>query len=310
MRPVNVRAGPRGLDGGGAQRAALQCARQCDKAASVTAGAPFELDGSGAGGGETIGIVLVHGFTGTPFEVRYLGEHLARQGYWVRAPLLPGHGTTLEDLDRMTWQDWAGAVERAVDAMAARCARVAVVGQSLGGLLALYMGSRRGELVGSRRAGLVAIGTLAAPLWLPPLAACVAASTQGGLLRRVRRLPKLRGSDVRDRRARAENPCYDAIPTRALGQLLAFMRLVDAELPRVAPPVLVLHGARDHTAPAACAARIAERTRAERVRILPRSFHLIAADVERDIVAAEVAGFVRRAALAPHRRGGDPPCAT
>jgi len=253
----------------------------------VTLGAPFELDGHDPGGdGEAIGIVLVHGFTGTPFEVRYLGEHLARAGFRVRAPLLPGHGASLEELDRTTWQDWVDAVEQATISMQGGCARVAVVGQSLGGLLALHLGSRRRELV--------AVGTLAAPLWLPPLAARVAASTQRGLLRRVRRLPKLGGSDVRDRRARAENPCYDAIPTRALGQLLAFMQIVDGELPQVAPPVLVLHGARDHTAPAACAGRIAERARAARVRILPRSYHLIAADVERDVVAAEVEHFVRR----------------
>jgi carboxylesterase len=254
----------------------------------VTAGAPFEL---GGGDAEDLGIILVHGFTGTPFEVRYLGERLAREGFAVRAPLLPGHGTTIEELDRTTWSDWVDAVERAADAMRERCARVAVIGQSLGGLLALHLGSRRRDLA--------AIGTLAAPLWLPPLAARVARSTQQGLLRGVRAIPKLGGSDVRDRRARAENPCYDAIPTRALGHLLAFMRIVDDALPLVAPPVLVLHGARDHTAPAACAARIAARTGARRLRILPRSYHLIAADVERDIVAAEVASFVRRAAAEP-----------
>lgn len=248
-------------------------------------GAPFELAGDDPDG-EGLGIVLVHGFTGTPFEVRYLGERLAREGFSVRAPLLPGHGATIEALDRTTWRDWVDAVERATDEVAGRCARVAVIGQSLGGLLALHLGSRRRELA--------AVGTLAAPLWLPPLAARVAASTQRGLLRGVRAIPKLGGSDVRDRRARAENPCYRAIPTRALGHLLAFMRIVDDALPLVAPPVLVLHGARDHTAPVACAARIAARARARRVRILPRSYHLIAADVERDIVAAEVTGFLRR----------------
>jgi carboxylesterase len=258
----------------------------------VAAGAPFELAGEDVSG-EGVGIVLVHGFTGTPFEVRPLGEHLAREGFEVRAPLLPGHGATPGALDRTTWRDWVDEVDRAVDAMQRRRRRVAVIGQSLGGLIALHLGTRRRELA--------AIGSLAAPLWLPWLAARVAASTQRGILRGVRTLPKLGGSDVRDRRVRAENPCYDAIPTRALGHLLAFMRIVDDALPLVAPPVLVLHGAQDHTAPVACAARIAARTRAQRLRILPRSYHLIASDVERDAVAAEVTRFVRRAASAPSR---------
>lgn len=272
----------------------------------MTAGAPFELagdsgDAEGSGLAHGVGIVLVHGFTGTPFEVRYLGEQLAREGFAVRAPLLPGHGATIEELDRTTWRDWADAVERAVDALRGRCAQVAVIGQSLGGLLALHLGSRRTDLV--------AVGSLAAPLWLPWLSARVAASTQRGLLRRVRVLPKLGGSDVRDRRVRAQNPCYDGFPTRALGQLLAFMRIVDDALPLfaspAAPPVLVLHGAQDHTAPVACASRIADRARARRLRILPRSYHLIAVDVERDIVAAEVASFVRRAAR--ERAAATPP---
>ncbi len=269
----------------------------------MTSGAPFELagdghDAEGAGVVHGVGIVLVHGFTGTPFEVRYLGEQLAREGFTVRAPLLPGHGTTIDELDRTTWRDWADAVEAAADDLRGRCAQVAVVGQSLGGLLALHLGSRRADLT--------AVGSLAAPLWLPWLSARVAASTQRGLLRRVRVLPKLGGSDVRDRRVRAENPCYDAFPTRALGQLLAFMRIVDDTLPLVTPPVIVLHGAQDHTAPVACASRIAARARARRLRILPRSYHLIAVDVERDIVAAEVASFVRRAAR-ERATAGSPP---
>jgi carboxylesterase len=93
---------------------------------------------------------------------------------------------------------------------------------------------------------------------------------------------------------RRENPCYEQIPTKALGELARFMKLVGGELGQVRQPVLVLHGKKDHTAPVACAGRIAEATRAVRVRILPRSYHLIAADVERDIVAAEVVDFIRR----------------
>ncbi|HEU0037588.1 MAG TPA: alpha/beta fold hydrolase [Kofleriaceae bacterium] len=245
----------------------------------MAVGDPFDLVGD-----DDLGVVLVHGFTGSPYEVRYLGEQLAKAGYTVRAPLLPGHGTTIDDLDRTTWRDWSEHVERAVDALRVRCARVAIVGQSLGGLLALELASRRRDLV--------AVASLAAPLWLVGLSARVAHWTTTGKLP-LRKLPKLGGSDVRDRKVRAENPCYPAIPVRALGQLMEFMPLVDAALPAITQPVLVLHARQDHTAPVACAPRIAEQTRAVRIRILPHSYHLIAADVERDIVAAEVITFLR-----------------
>ena len=236
--------------------------------------------------------------------MRYLGAALARTGVTVRGPLLPGHGTSPGDLEQIRWQDWSAAVEREVDTMHRRCRRVAVVGQSLGGLLALHLAARRPDLA--------AVASLAAPLWLGGLSGHVARWLTGpgggrihqAVRRRVRMLPKLGGSDVRDRHVRAENPGYDRIPVRALGELLDFMQVTHAVLPQIEPPVLVVHARRDHTAPVACAARIAELTRA-RVRILPRSFHLIASDVERDIVAAEVLAFVRRHAAS---QPGDLPC--
>jgi carboxylesterase len=244
-------------------------------------GEPFDLVGDGA-----IGVVCVHGFTGTPYEMRYLGDQLARAGFHAHGLRLPGHGTRVEDLDATHWYDWARAVEDAYDTLRMRCGQVAVVGQSLGGLLALHLASRRPDVA--------AVATLAAPLWLEGLGARVARWAADGVLRRIKAIPKLRGSDVRDKRVRAEIPSYRAIPTRALAELSAFMRVVDGGLDRIAQPVLVLHGQHDHTAPVACAARIAQRTHAVRTRILPRSYHLIATDVERDVVAAEVIDFLRR----------------
>ncbi len=251
---------------------------------------PFDLVGDG-----DVGVLLLHGFTGTPWEVGYLGTQLAVAGYTVRAPRLPGHGTSLADLDTTTWEDWAVAVERALDELALRCKRVAVVGQSLGGLLALHLASRRKDVM--------CVASLAEPLWLEGVSGRAAEWTRpGGPLARLRTLPKLGGSDVRDPRSKAENPCYPAVPTRALAQLVAFMKVADDALPSVTQPVLVLHATQDHTAPVACAQRIAERTHAARVRILPRSYHLIAVDVEREIVAAEVVSFLRQI--------GDSTCAT
>ncbi|MCX5747884.1 MAG: alpha/beta fold hydrolase [Proteobacteria bacterium] len=249
----------------------------------------FDLDGDD----RRIGAVCIHGFTGSPYELRYLGERLAYAGIGALGIRLPGHGTSIDDLDRTRWQDWAAAVDAAVTTLGARYERVAVVGQSLGGLLALHAAASRPDIA--------CVASLAAPLWLGGLAGLAA---RYALRLGLTRLPKLGGSDVRDPRVRAANPSYPAIPTRALAELSAFMRVVDDELPRVAQPVLVLHAAHDHTAPVACAARIATRTRAQRVRILPRSYHLIAVDVERDIVAAEVISLLQK------QRGRTATCVT
>jgi carboxylesterase len=218
--------------------------------------------------------------------MRFLGDRLHRRGgFTVRGIRLPGHGTSVEDLDRTTWTDWAASVDQAIDDLRRRCRTVAVVGQSLGGLLVLHAAARRDDLA--------AVATCAAPLALGGLAARAARWTQpGGFLHPyVRSLPKVNGSDCRDTRARRGNLSYDALPVAAVGQLLDFMGVVDGELPKIQTPLLVLHARRDHTAPVASAARIAERARARRIRILERSFHLITIDLERDIVAAEVSTF-------------------
>src|ERR1700719_1024500 len=111
------------------------------------------------------GALLIHGFAGTPPELRRLGEMLAEHGFRCHAPVLPGHGTTPQELERTRWQDWAKCVSDAFDELAAECSDVVVAGQSMGGTLALNLAAR--DLRVS------AVASLASPIWLsgpiPPL---------------------------------------------------------------------------------------------------------------------------------------------
>ena len=92
----------------------------------------FYLSGTGADG-----VVLIHGYTASPPEMRMLGDYLQSLGYSVLGVRLPGHGTTPEDLGTTRWPDWYGAVEAGINRLRKSCRRIFLAGQSLGGLLAL-----------------------------------------------------------------------------------------------------------------------------------------------------------------------------
>ena len=98
--------------------------------------------------GNATGILLSHGYTATTAEVRPLAEELHKQGYTVAGPLLPGHGTDPKEMNRCGWQDWAGAMEKTYQELSTRCDHVFVGGESMGGLLALYLASQHPESAG------------------------------------------------------------------------------------------------------------------------------------------------------------------
>ncbi|GGG02095.1 carboxylesterase [Rhodococcoides trifolii] len=105
---------------------------------NIVAGAePFSADGG------PVGFVVSHGFTGNPASVRGWAEHLAGAGFTVRAPRLPGHGTTWQDANTTTWHDWYGEIERAYDDLAARCDHVFAAGLSMGGTLVTRLAEQR-----------------------------------------------------------------------------------------------------------------------------------------------------------------------
>jgi carboxylesterase len=231
------------------------------------------------------GVLLIHGFAGTPPELRRLGEALAASGYRCYAPLLPGHGTTPEDLERTSWQDWAASVATAFDELASECEDVMVAGQSMGGTLALHLAAH--EL----RAR--AVATLAAPIWLsgplPPLLP---------VIKRVVRWHRA-GDDIDLWNPDGINELhsYGLRPTRSIDELRRLCAVVRKELAEIRAPVLVVHGLRDRSIDPKCAREIAQRlitSEAVELELLPRSGHGISVDVDRDSVNAEVLGWFDR----------------
>ena len=109
--------------------------------------------------GGAVGVLLCHGFTGSPQSLRAWAEFLAGHGLAVSVPLLPGHGTSWQDMARSTAADWYATAERALAALRAECSEVFVMGLSLGGCLALRLAERRGPDV----SGLVLVNPSLAP---------------------------------------------------------------------------------------------------------------------------------------------------
>jgi carboxylesterase len=231
------------------------------------------------------GALLIHGFAGTPPELRRLGEMLANHGFRCHAPVLPGHGTTPQELERTRWQDWAKCVSDAFDELAAECSHVVVAGQSMGGALALNLAAR--DLRVS------AVASLASPIWLsgpiPPLLP---------IIKRVVRWHRA-GDDVDlwHPGAVEELYSYGLRPTRSINELRRLCAVVRNQLAEIRAPVLVLHGERDRTIDPRCAHEISRRligSAAVQLRMLPRSGHAISVDVDRDAVNADILQWFER----------------
>jgi carboxylesterase len=254
-------------------------------------GAPFDLPGRPGG---TDAALLLHGLTGTPFELRPVAERLAHAGVRCLAPVLPGHESA-DALARTSWLDWVSGGREALAALG-DTRRTLIVGSSMGALVACALAAESPGRVDG-------LALLAPALELMPLgnlAGWLASHTP--LARLVPHIPKHGGSDVSDPAMRAANPCMDAVPFRAVAELQAFQRHVDALLPRVRCPALVVAGALDGTVTVAGARRMAGRLGGgARFVVLQRSRHLVGIDVERERCAADVASFFESI---PARGGG------
>ncbi|MET9291770.1 alpha/beta fold hydrolase [Streptomyces sp. NPDC003077] len=244
---------------------------------------PFRRDG-----GE-VGVLVCHGFTGSPQSVRPWAESLADRGLTVSLPLLPGHGTRWQDMQLTTWQDWYAEVDRELRVLTEQCSQVFVCGLSMGGALALRLAARHGDAI----RGVIVVNPAnklrdaAAPL-LP-------------VLRHVIRTTKGVADDIA--KPGSHEIGYSRVPLHAAHSLRRFLRLVDDELPHVTQPLLVMTSPQDHVVSPADSERILSRVSSTdiRQRLLEHSYHVATLDHDAELIFKESHDFIAR--LAPGAQG-------
>jgi carboxylesterase len=231
------------------------------------------------------GALVVHGLTGSPQSLGGLPAALARAGFETVAPLLPGHGTSPEDLAGCGWGDWEDTVEASYADLAARCRTVVACGLSMGGALAAG--------VAACHAGAVAGLAVVNPLVDPPAGSF--RQLLGELLRSGHPFLPGIGGDVADGDARED--AYDRMPVAALLSMSEGLTELASRLGGIRCPVLILTSRHDGVVDTVSSDMLASAVAGPVERVwLERSRHVATLDLERDQVTRRIVEFATRVA--------------
>lgn len=233
-----------------------------------------------------VGALLCHGFTGTPQSMRPWAEHLAGEGLTVRAPRLPGHGTTVAEANLTTWQDWYAEVERNMLELHRQCDQVFVMGLSVGGCLALRLAEEYDDEI----SGLVLVNpsllTKRLDRFLLP-ALRLAVPTWAGV-----------ASDIK--KPGSVELAYDRLPVKAAYSLSKLWLTTRTDLAKVTQPILLFRSTQDHVVEPDSSALLQEKVSSTDVRevLLEDSYHVATLDNEASTIFEGSVEFVRRLARA------------
>lgn len=233
-------------------------------------------------GGRRIGVLVQHGFTGNPCSMRPWAEDLAARGYAVEMPLLPGHGTRWQDLNKVTWADWVATAEGALDKLAAENDAVVAVGLSMGGALCLRLAADHGEDLAGIVVVNAAVDTLRKDVKLLPLLKLV--------------VPGMPGIANDIKKPGADEHGYPTTPLKAAASMFAGYAELRRDLPKITIPVLFFRSAEDHvvdiSSSRAINAGLSSKDFEERV--LEDSYHVATLDNDAPRIFAESAEFIER----------------
>ncbi|GAB4007722.1 alpha/beta hydrolase [Nocardioides ultimimeridianus] len=235
-------------------------------------------------GGRRIGVLLSHGFTGSPASMRPWGEYLAELGYGVVVPRLPGHGTTWQDMNTRTWADWSGHLTATFDEFRAEHDSVVVGGLSMGGALALRLAADRADRVAGVMVVNPAVATKRLDVKLLPV------------LKHV--IPSFPGITNDIAKPGVSEYGYTRTPLRAAHSMMRAWPGLIADLPRVTAPLLYFRSDVDNVVDATSepiiwnAVGSTDKTRVA----LPDSLHVATLDNDAPLIFDESAKFVGRVA--------------
>lgn len=241
---------------------------------------PFGFEGRDS---ET-GVLMIHGFTGSPQGLRPWGEHLAAQGWTILCPRLPGHGTSIQDLATTNGDDWIGEAEMALIGLQERCSSVFIAALSMGATVGLDLASRFPETV----TGLIGVN--------PTVYSEDPRARFAPLLGKLPFSVKGIGSDIAD--PSQKELCYPRIPLKAAAALLALQNRAKDRLPQVRAPLLLLASRQDHVVPPGNTSYVAEHVGSTDVDVvwLERSFHVATLDYDAPVIFERSVEFITKRA--------------
>lgn len=231
-------------------------------------------------GNNSKGVLLIHGYTGTPAEMRLLGEHLQQEGYTVLGVRLPGHGTVPQELNETKWQDWYLEAERGFYRLQQCCREVMVAGLSMGGLLAMVVAAKLPVTKAVFMAAPIYVQDWRAPL-LPFLKYFI------HYLRKKKRNYFT---------AEKYNLAYNVMPVKPLSSLFALTELCKQKLlPQITIPCLIMQSTVEHTVKPSSAAYIYEHLGSQCKELVwyRSSGHILTLDIEREEVFKKISEFFR-----------------
>lgn len=231
-------------------------------------------------GNNNKGVLLIHGYTGTPAEMRLLGDYLQQEGYTVLGVRLPGHGTEPWALNEIQWQNWYEEVEKGFYRLQQYCSEVMVAGLSMGGLLAMVTAAKLPVTKAVFMAAPIYVQDWRAPL-LP-------------LLKHF--IPYLKKKKRNYFTAEKYNIAYNVMPVKPLSSLFALIKLCKNEiLPQITIPCLVMQSTKEHTVKPCSASYIYEHLGSKRKELVwyHQSGHILTLDIEREDVFKKISEFFR-----------------